>query len=101
MTSRALSRPAARATLCDRGPLSLGKCSPHRRLALIKQLAAQVAISLTNARLDVARIAAQAADRARTRFLMNMSHELRTALNAILATFTMRLPTRSHSTQSI
>jgi predicted ATPase/signal transduction histidine kinase/tRNA A-37 threonylcarbamoyl transferase component Bud32 len=60
----------------------------HRRLALIKQLAAQVAISLTNARLyerlDVARIAAQAADRAKTRFLMNMSHELRTPLNAIL-----------------
>ena len=60
----------------------------HRRLALIKQLAAQVAISLTNARLyerlDVARLAAQAADRAKTRFLMNMSHELRTPLNAIL-----------------
>ncbi len=60
----------------------------HRRLAMIKQLAAQVAISLTNARLyerlDVARIAAQAADRAKTRFLMNMSHELRTPLNAIL-----------------
>ena len=60
----------------------------HRRLALIKQLAAQVAISLTNARLyerlNVARIAAQAADRAKTRFLMNMSHELRTPLNAIL-----------------
>jgi len=60
----------------------------HRRLALIKQLAAQVAISLTNARLyerlDVARIAAQSADRAKTRFLMNMSHELRTPLNAIL-----------------
>jgi signal transduction histidine kinase len=60
----------------------------HRRLGLIKQLAAQVAISLTNARLyrslDRARIAAQAADRAKTRFLMNMSHELRTPLNAIL-----------------
>ena len=60
----------------------------HRRLALIKQLAVQMAISLTNARLyrslDAARIAALAADRAKTRFLMNMSHELRTPLNAIL-----------------
>ncbi|MBL9104203.1 MAG: AAA family ATPase [Myxococcales bacterium] len=60
----------------------------RRRLAIIKQLAVQMAISLTNARLyrslDEARIAALAADRAKTRFLMNMSHELRTPLNAIL-----------------
>ncbi|MCA9714425.1 MAG: AAA family ATPase, partial [Myxococcales bacterium] len=54
----------------------------RRRLALIKQLAAQIAISLTNARLyqrlDEARRAALAADQAKTRFLMNMSHEFRT-----------------------
>lgn len=60
----------------------------HRRLNLIRQLAAQVAISLTNARLydslNDARVAALAADRVKTRFLMNMSHELRTPLNAIL-----------------
>ena len=65
-----------------------GNVFTHRRLALIKQIAAQVAISLTNARLydslNEARIAALAADRAKTRFLMNMSHELRTPLNAIL-----------------
>jgi len=60
----------------------------HRRLSVIRQLAAQVAISLTNARLydslNDARVAALAADRVKTRFLMNMSHELRTPLNAIL-----------------
>ncbi|HFE44303.1 MAG TPA: sensor histidine kinase, partial [Nannocystis exedens] len=65
-----------------------GNVFTHRRLALIRQIAAQVAISLTNARLydslNEARIAALAADRAKTRFLMNMSHELRTPLNAIL-----------------
>ncbi|MGB1014685.1 MAG: GAF domain-containing sensor histidine kinase, partial [Nannocystaceae bacterium] len=60
----------------------------HRRLALVKQLAAHMAISLTNARLynrlNDARVAALAADRVKTRFLMNMSHELRTPLNAII-----------------
>ncbi len=59
-----------------------------RRLALVKQLAAQFAISVTNAHLyrslDDARRAALTADRVKTRFLMNMSHELRTPLNAIL-----------------
>lgn len=59
-----------------------------RRISLIRQLAAQIAISLTNAhlyaRLNEARLAALVADRVKTRFLMNMSHELRTPLNAIL-----------------
>ncbi|MCA9636272.1 MAG: GAF domain-containing protein, partial [Myxococcales bacterium] len=58
------------------------------RLELLNQLAAQVAISIDNARLydslDRARREAVSADQAKTRFLMNMSHELRTPLNAII-----------------
>ncbi|HGG57430.1 MAG TPA: sensor histidine kinase, partial [Nannocystis exedens] len=58
------------------------------RLDLLRQLAAQVAISVENARLyrnlDQARDEAVAADRAKTRFLMSMSHELRTPLNAVI-----------------
>ncbi|MEZ4452041.1 MAG: AAA family ATPase [Nannocystaceae bacterium] len=58
------------------------------RLELLNQLAAQVAISVDNARLyeslDRARQVAVAADQAKTRFLMTMSHELRTPLNAII-----------------
>lgn len=58
------------------------------RLALLNQLAAQVAISVENARLyqslTRARDEAITSDRAKTRFLMNMSHEMRTPLNAIL-----------------
>ena len=58
------------------------------RIALLRQLAGQVAISVENARLyrglAQARDAAVAADRTKTRFLMNMSHELRTPLNAVL-----------------
>ena len=58
------------------------------RVALLRQLAAQVAISVENARLyrnlAAARDAAVAADRTKTRFLMNMSHELRTPLTAVL-----------------
>ena len=58
------------------------------RVALLRQLAGQVAISVENARLyrglGQARDAAVAADRTKTRFLMNMSHELRTPLNAVL-----------------
>jgi signal transduction histidine kinase/predicted ATPase len=55
---------------------------------LLNQLAAQVAISVENARLyrtlAAARDQAITSDQAKTRFLMNMSHELRTPLNAIL-----------------
>ncbi len=58
------------------------------RLELLNQLAAQLAISVDNARLyeslDRAREHAVSADQAKTRFLMNMSHELRTPLNAII-----------------
>ncbi len=58
------------------------------RLALLEQIAAQVAISIENARLydnlDRARAQAVAADKAKTHFLMKMSHELRTPLNAVL-----------------
>jgi predicted ATPase/signal transduction histidine kinase/predicted Ser/Thr protein kinase len=58
------------------------------RIALLRQLASQVAISVENARLyrnlAQARDAAISADRTKTRFLMNMSHELRTPLNAVL-----------------
>ena len=58
------------------------------RLELLRQIAAQAAISVENARLyrnlDQARDEAVAADRAKTRFLMSMSHELRTPLNAVI-----------------
>ncbi|MCA9658250.1 MAG: GAF domain-containing protein, partial [Myxococcales bacterium] len=58
------------------------------RLELLNQLAAQLAISVDNARLyeslDRAREEAVGADQKKTRFLMTMSHELRTPLNAII-----------------
>jgi predicted ATPase/signal transduction histidine kinase len=63
-------------------------CFGAARTALLRQLAAQVAVSIENARLyrglAQARDAAVSADRTKTRFLMNMSHELRTPLNAVL-----------------
>ena len=58
------------------------------RLELIKQLAAQLAVSVENARLvedlQRARNEAVAAERVKARFLLNMSHELRTPLNAVI-----------------
>ncbi len=58
------------------------------RLELIKQLAAQLAVSVENARLvedlQRARNEAVAAERVKGRFLLNMSHELRTPLNAVI-----------------
>ncbi|MCA9638982.1 MAG: GAF domain-containing protein, partial [Myxococcales bacterium] len=58
------------------------------RVALLKHLASQVAISVENARLyrrlDSALDRALAADKAKARFLLTMSHELRTPLNAVL-----------------
>jgi len=58
------------------------------RLELIKQLAAQLAVSVENARLvedlQRARNEAIAAERVKARFLLNMSHELRTPLNAVI-----------------
>lgn len=94
-----------------------------RRLAIMKQLAAQVAISLANARLyqsldaerrnleakvdqrtqelRAAKESAETANRAKSSFLASMSHELRTPLNAILG-FTQILlnrpgwPTQDH-----
>jgi len=61
----------------------------QERLALLEQLAAQTAISITNARLyhvlDGARTEAIVAERIKTRFLLYMSRELRTPLKDILA----------------
>ncbi|MCA9713680.1 MAG: AAA family ATPase, partial [Myxococcales bacterium] len=58
------------------------------RLLLLTQLAAQIAISIENARLyerlDRAHNQAVAADKAKSRFLLTMSHELRTPLNAVI-----------------
>ncbi|MEZ4449067.1 MAG: ATP-binding protein, partial [Nannocystaceae bacterium] len=58
------------------------------RLELLRQLAAQLAVSIENARLyddlSRARSEAIAAERVKARFLMNMSHELRTPLNAVI-----------------
>jgi signal transduction histidine kinase/DNA-binding NarL/FixJ family response regulator len=62
---------------------------------LLRSLANQVAVALTNARLfeevrqakdsaENARRAAEAANRAKSEFLANMSHEFRTPLNGIL-----------------
>ncbi len=59
------------------------------RLGILEQLAAQTAISITNARLyhvlEQARTEAVVAERIKTRFLLYMSRELRTPLNDILA----------------
>ena len=58
------------------------------RMELVKQLAAQLAVSVENARLvedlQRARNEAVAAERVKARFLLNMSHELRTPLNAVI-----------------
>jgi predicted ATPase/signal transduction histidine kinase/tRNA A-37 threonylcarbamoyl transferase component Bud32 len=60
----------------------------RQRLALLRQLSSQIAISIENARLyrrlEEARAQAEAGDRAKTAFLLNMSHELRTPMNAVL-----------------
>ena len=78
---------ALRGVLYLDNDLAPGTFTGHR-VALLRQLAGQVAISVENARLyrglGLARDAAVAADRTKTRFLMNMSHELRTPLNAVL-----------------
>jgi len=67
--------------------LSEGVFTPAR-LELLRQLAAQLAVSVENARLVAdlqrARNEAVAAEQVKGRFLMNMSHELRTPLNAVI-----------------
>ncbi|MEZ4449176.1 MAG: AAA family ATPase [Nannocystaceae bacterium] len=67
--------------------LRAGTFSPQR-LALLRQLTSQIAISIENARLyrrlEEARAQAEAGDRAKTAFLLTMSHELRTPMNAVL-----------------
>ena len=58
------------------------------KLSLLRQLAAQIAISIENAQLyrnlNVARDEAVAAARVKSRFLLNIGHELRTPLSGIV-----------------